>query len=71
MREEPALTPMTVIEEIKAKLTKYPGVKFTNGADYIAVTPSTDQGFEVALSVIAGRKRILRGGRAAAEHQLG
>src|SRR5262245_61836077 len=46
------VSPMTVIDEIKTKLNKYPEIKYKEGADYIVVTPSTEQGFEVGLSMI-------------------
>lgn len=42
---------MNLIEEIKAKLQKYSGVKFESDANSISVFPVLEDGFIVSLSV--------------------
>jgi len=40
---------MRIIEEIAAKLQKYPHVKYEGGGDFINVLPTSDHGFTVGL----------------------
>ena len=42
---------MNVIEEIKARLQKYPHAKYECDADSISVFPTSDDGFTVSLNV--------------------
>jgi hypothetical protein len=42
---------MNVIEEIKAKLQKYPHTKFETDSNSISVPPTSEDGFTVGLSV--------------------
>jgi hypothetical protein len=41
---------MNAIEEIKAKLQKYPDVKYEAGANHIRVFPISANGFQVELT---------------------
>ena len=45
---------MSVIEEIKARLQKYPRAKFESDSDSISVFPTSDTGFTVGLTVSRG-----------------
>jgi hypothetical protein len=40
---------MNAIEEIRAKLQKYPDAKFETGANHIRVFPASEKGFQVEL----------------------
>ena len=42
---------MNLIEEIKQRLAKYPGVKWESDSSSVTVFPTTQDGFEVALFV--------------------
>jgi len=42
---------MNIIEEIKAKLQKYPRAKYESDDDSISVFPISDDGFTVGLTV--------------------
>jgi hypothetical protein len=49
---------MTVIEEIKAKLSKYPDIRYEEENDYIVVVPSTAEGFEIGLTVVDAEYKV-------------
>jgi hypothetical protein len=42
---------MNVIEEIKARLRKYPLAKYESDSNFISVFPASDDGFTVGLTV--------------------
>jgi len=46
---------MTVIDEVKAKLAKYPDVQYSETSDSIEVHPVDDSGFAVGLRVSGER----------------
>jgi hypothetical protein len=50
---------MNLIQEIKNKLTKYPGVRYESGASWITVFPSSDDGFEVSLMLNGGSEYMI------------
>ena len=45
---------MKLIDEIKARLSKYPNAKYESNASSISVLPSSDNGFTVGLNVNHG-----------------
>lgn len=45
---------MDVIDEVKARLAKYPDVRYSESADSIEVQPSDESGFAVGLRVREG-----------------
>jgi hypothetical protein len=49
---------MSVIEEVKTKLSKYPDIKYQVGDDYIRVFPASEGGFEVGLMVLEGEYKV-------------
>jgi hypothetical protein len=49
---------LSVIEEVKAKLLKYPNIKYQIGDDYIRVFPVSEGGFEVGLMVLEGEYKV-------------
>jgi len=49
---------MDAIEEIKARLRKYPHARYKAEDDYIVVFPTSDAGFEVALTVLEDEYQV-------------